>query len=127
MKKDSNILSQKKPVNTRKSRVSGKSTQVSLPISTREKKEAKCKLQIVLVPVAERVDPKQSRYALVILPQNVRAAAGQYTAAEAHEIARLTRGWDWSLDANNQPQCLPALEALLNTIVKRSTSQGGTK
>jgi hypothetical protein len=89
-----------------------------------EKKEPKSQLQITSVPVAERIDPKENRYILVIRPQGIRAAAGQYTAAEAHEIARLTKKWDWTLDASNRPQCLPALEALLTSIVKRSTSQG---
>jgi len=94
-------------------------------IDSTEKKEPKSQLQITSIPIAERTDPKQNRYILVIQPQGVRAAAGQYTAAEAFEIARLTKKWDWTLDANNRPQCLLALEALLTSIVKRSDEGGG--
>lgn len=127
MKKDSNILSQKKPVKPRKSKLSGQYTQVSLPIARQEKKAPKSSLQITSVPVAERIDPKENRYILLLQPQGIRAAAGQFTANEAHQIAKAVKNWDWTLDADNRPRCLPALEALLNTIVKRSTSQGGAK
>jgi hypothetical protein len=85
-----------------------------------EKKEPKSQLQILSVPVAERIDPKQNRYILLVQPHGVRAAAGQYTATEAHEIAKLTKNWDWSLDGNNRPQCLSALEVLLTSVIKKS-------
>lgn len=83
-------------------------------------------LQIQSVPVSQRIDPEQNSYILVIQPAGVRAAGGQYTADEAHEIAKATRGWDWSLDKNDRPKCLPALERLLDQICKRS-AKGGEK
>jgi hypothetical protein len=82
--------------------------------------EATTYLQIVSVPVEQRVNPKQNSYILLIQPHGVRAAGGQYTADEAHEIAKSTRGWDWSLDENQRPKCLPQLERLLDQICKRS-------
>ena len=82
-------------------------------------------LQIASVPIKERIDPKEVRYVLIILPHNIRAAAGQYTAQEAHAIANATKGWDWSLDENQRPFCLPALEALLDSICKHSAFKGG--
>lgn len=81
-------------------------------------------LQIQSVPVAERVDPERNSYILVLQPVGIRAAAGQYAPAEADEIARATRGWDWSLDENQRPVSLPALERLLDGICKRSAKGG---
>jgi len=115
MKKDSNILSQKKPVNPRKSRLSGQST---LSLSTQEKKEAKSFLQVTSVPITERLNPKENRFILLIQPQGVRATGGQYTAQEAHQIAKFTKSWDWSLNDTGKPGCLPALEVLLDQLCK---------
>jgi hypothetical protein len=77
-------------------------------------------LQIESVPLEQRVDPSQHRYWLILQPHGVRAAGGQFTSDEAHEIAKATRGWDWSLDECQRPKCLPRLEALLNQICKRN-------
>ncbi len=84
-------------------------------------------LQIQSVPISQRVDPERNSYILVIQPVGVRAAGGQYTADEAHEIADATHGWDWRLDENRRPKCFPRLEALLNVICKRSAKadEGG--
>jgi hypothetical protein len=82
-------------------------------------------LQIASVPIAERIDPKQNRYVLLILPQRVRAAGAQLTADEAHEVALTTKGWDWSLDKNGRLRCLARLEALLDSICQRSFKEGG--
>ena len=84
-------------------------------------------LQIVSVSVAERiaVDPKENRYILLIQPYNVRACAGQYSAAEVYEIVRAARGWDWHLDERHRPRCLPALEKLIDSIIKRFAVRGG--
>jgi hypothetical protein len=82
-------------------------------------------LQIQSVPVGERVDPRQPTYKLVILPYSTRAAGGQFTADEAHEIAKATKEWDWRLDGDQRPKCQPRLEALLDSIIKRSAEQGG--
>lgn len=81
-------------------------------------------LQIQSVPIAERVDPERNSYILVLQPVGIRAAAGQYSPAEMDEIAKATRGWDWSLDKDGKPQCLQRLEALLNQICKRSAKGG---
>ncbi len=82
-------------------------------------------LQIQSVPVNERVSRKEPRYVLVILPHGIRACGGQFTAEEAHAITQKTKGWDWSLDANNRPRCLPALEHLLDRICHASSQCGG--
>lgn len=82
-------------------------------------------LQIASVPVNERIDPKEVRYILIILPHGIRAAAGQYTAQEAHAIAKAVKSWDWSVDENQRPFCLPALEAMLDSICKYSALKGG--
>ena len=84
-------------------------------------------LQIESVPVAQRIDPKENRYILVIQPQGIRASGGQFTSGEAHEIAKAVKGWDWTLDPDGRLYCLPQLEALLNQICQRSalTQQGG--
>jgi hypothetical protein len=81
-------------------------------------------LQIASAPLAERIDPKENRYILLILPERVRATAGQYSANEAFEIARLTKGWNWSLDENGRLRCLARLEELLDAICKRSFEGG---
>jgi hypothetical protein len=87
--------------------------------------EASPYLQIAAIPIAERINPKENRYILLILPQRVRATAGQYDADEAFEIARLTRGWDWELDEHSRPKCLGRLEQLLDQICKKSATKGG--
>jgi hypothetical protein len=96
--------------------------QLSLPLVAPQKPAAKESpyLQIKSVPVDERVDPKEIRYALWIYPHLVRACGGQFTAEEAHEIAKATKGWDWQLDENNRLYCLPQLEALIDSIIKCS-------
>jgi hypothetical protein len=71
-------------------------------------------LQIASVPLQERVNPREHRYCLVIQPLGVRACGGQFTAEEAHEISKSTRGWDCS---NSQV----ALERLADGICKRSS------
>lgn len=81
-------------------------------------------LQIASVPEGERVDRRQNSYVLVVQPHNIRACGGQYTADEAHEIAKATRGWDFSLDENQRLKCLPQLERLLDGIIKRTHQQG---
>jgi hypothetical protein len=124
MTKYSLIIPQKKPPSNVKSRLSGQST---LSLSTQEKKEVKSFLQIASVPVGERLNPKENRYILVVQPHGVRAAAGQYTAEEAYEIARLTKNWDWSLDANNRPEVLSALEILLDQLCRPSSPWKGGK
>lgn len=78
-------------------------------------------LQIQSVPITQRVDPERHSYVLVVQPIGVRACGGQYSASEAHEIAKLTKGWDWTLDPDDKPRCLPRLEALLDRICKRSS------
>jgi len=82
--------------------------------------EASPYLQIKSVPVRERVNPKEIRYTLWIYPHAVRACGGQFTGHEAHQIAKATKGWNWLLDENNRLYCLPQLEALINSIIKRS-------
>jgi hypothetical protein len=77
-------------------------------------------LQIQGVPIPERVDPARLSYILVIQPIGVRACGGQYSAEEAHEIARLTKSWDWRPDSDGRPRCLGRLEVLLDGICKRS-------
>jgi hypothetical protein len=96
--------------------------QLSLPLASPQKPAAKESpyLQIKSVPVDERVDPKEIRYALWIYPYLVRACGGQFTGHEAHQIAKATKGWDWQLDENNRLYCLPQLEALIDSIIKRS-------
>ncbi len=91
------------------------------------KADASSYLQIQSVPITERIDPRETRYILVILPQNFRASGGQFTAEEAHEIAKATKGWDWQLDENNRLYCLQRLEALIDSIIKRSSHLGGAK
>lgn len=81
-------------------------------------------LQIESVPEGERVDPKQNSYVLVVQPHNIRACGGQYTADEAYQIAKATRNWDFSLDENQRPRCLPQLVRLLDGIIKRTHQQG---
>lgn len=76
-------------------------------------------LQIASAPLAERVNQKENRYILLIQPQGIRACGGQYTADEVYVIAQSTKGWDWSLNENNRPYCLPRLEALLDAIINR--------
>lgn len=94
--------------------------------SIREQKpETAPYLQIQSVPVAERLNPRKNTYVLVILPHGIRAAAGQYTAEEAHAIANAVKGWDWTLDPDGRPYCLARLEALLDSICKRSALKGG--
>lgn len=85
------------------------------------------RLEIQSVPIAERVDPKRNSYILVIQPVGVRAAGGQYTADEANEIAGRTKGWDFSLDKDGRPRCLPRLVALLEQICERSAKVKFTK
>ncbi len=82
--------------------------------------EAAPYLQIASVPIRERISPREPRYILVILPQKIRAIAGQFTGHEAHQIAKATKGWDWQLDENNRLYCLPQLEALIDSIIKQS-------
>jgi hypothetical protein len=82
-------------------------------------------LQIQSIPVAERIDPKENRYILIILPYNVRLVGGQYSSSEAYQIAKAVRGWDWSLDPEGRPYCLPQLERLLDHICKCSGLKGG--
>lgn len=82
--------------------------------------EASPYLQIKSVPVEERVNPKEIRYALWIYPHAVRACGGQYSADEVHRICQAVKSWDWELDENNHPYCLPQLEELINSIIKRS-------
>jgi hypothetical protein len=77
-------------------------------------------LQIRSIAVEERVNPKEIRDALWIYPHAVRACGGQYSADEAHKICRAVKSWDWVLDENNRPYCLPQLEALIDSIIKRS-------
>lgn len=78
-------------------------------------------LQIQGVPITQRVDPERISYVLVVQPVGVRACGGQFTADEAYEIAKLTKGWDWRLDPDDKPRCLGRLEALLERICKRSS------
>jgi hypothetical protein len=98
---------------------------LNLASSQQAKSEVSPYLQIASAPLAERINPKENRYILLILPANVRATAGQYTSNEAFEIARLTKGWDWRLDERDRPKCLPRLEQLLDQICKKSTAKGG--
>ena len=84
-------------------------------------------LQIASVPIAERINPKENRYILLILPQRIRATPGQYTGDEAHQIAKATKGWDWSLDKNGRLRCLTRLEAVLDVICQRSFKEGGKR
>ena len=109
------IIPQKKPLSNGKSRLSGQSTLFN---TTQEKKEVKSFLQIISVPVGERLNPKENRYILVIQPHGIRATGGQYTAQEAHQIAKFTKSWDWSLNQTGKPGCLPALEVLLDQLCK---------
>ena len=81
------------------------------PIQSPEQKPF---LQSESVPLQDRVNPKEIRYALWIYPQGIRACGGQFTAEEAHEISKSTRGWDCS---NSQV----ALERLATGICKRSS------
>ena len=81
-------------------------------------------LQIESTPLKERIDPSRHTYILIILPQGVRAAGGEYSAEEAYEIAQATKGWDWSLNSEGRPVCLGRLEALLDNIIRRLAKQG---
>jgi hypothetical protein len=105
---------------SRKERSQG--CEIFAPLPTRK---ASPYLQIASVRAEERINPKENRYVLMIQPQGVRVCGGQYTADEVYEIARLTKKWDWTLNENNRPHCLPRLEALLDAIIKRSSQQGG--
>jgi hypothetical protein len=96
------------------------SKQLNLWEPLQAKEEESPYLQITSVPVNARINPNEVRYILVILPHGIRAAAGQYTAEEAHAIAQKTKGWSWNLDADGRLQCLSQLEALLDTICKHS-------
>jgi hypothetical protein len=103
------------------SRLSKKTKQLNLWESPRKPAaEASPHLQIKSVAACERIDPKEIRYALWIYPHAVRACGGQYSADEAHKICKAVKGWDWVLDENNRPYCLPQLEALIDSIIKRS-------
>jgi hypothetical protein len=96
----------------------------TLPLPQKEKfipHEGTLYLQIQSVQIPERVDPERNSYVLVVQPVGVRACGGQFTADEAYEIARLTKGWDWRLDPDDKPRCLGRLEALLERICKRSS------
>ncbi len=108
-----NILAQNPPVKGRQIRDASR-------LSQKPAAEASHYLQIKSVPVRERVNPKEIRYALWIYPHGVRACGGQFTGHEAHQIAKATKGWDWALDENNRLYCLPQLEALIDSIIKRS-------
>jgi hypothetical protein len=81
-------------------------------------------LQITSVPISERIIPSENRYILLIQPHGVRATGGQFKADEAYEIAKATRGWDWSLDRNGRPRCLSRLEELLDRICKDAFKEG---
>lgn len=89
----------------------------------RQKSHQSPYLQIASVPIDERIDPKEVRYILIVLPHGIRACGGQFTGDEAYEIARLVKGWDWTLDPNGRPYCLGQLEALLDRICKRSSAR----
>jgi hypothetical protein len=89
--------------------------------------EASPHLQITSVDFDEKISPKENRYILLIQPQGIRAAGGQYTADEAYEIAKGTWGWDWKLDENNHPYCLAELEALLDAICRQAAGKGGVQ
>lgn len=91
------------------------------PLPTRK---ASPYLQIASVAAEERINQRENRYILLIQPQGIRACGGQFTADEAHQITKAIKAWDWTLDGNNRPYCLPALESLLDSITQRS-SQGG--
>lgn len=89
------------------------------------KEESTSYLQIQSVPITQRVDPERNSYVLVVQPVGVRACGGQYSADEAHKIAKATCGWDWTLDSDGRPRCLPRLEVLLDRICKRVVLNGG--
>lgn len=127
MKKSIDILSQLEPEIKRENHSHSHPTpRVSLANERHQaKEEVSPYLQIASAPIKERIDPKEVRYILVILPDGIRAAGGQFLAEEAHAIANAVKGWDWSLDENQRPFCLPALEALLDSICKRSALKGG--
>lgn len=76
-------------------------------------------LQIVSVPIDQRVDPERNSYILVIQPVDVRAAGGQWSAEEAYQILKVTRRWDFSLDEDGKPKCLEEFEALLDSICNK--------
>ncbi len=94
-----------------------------------QKPETAPYLQIESVPVAQRIDPKENRYILVIQPQGIWASGGQFTSGEAHEITKAVKGWDWISDPDGRLYCLPQLEALLDRICQRSalTQPGGER
>jgi hypothetical protein len=73
----------------------------------------------------KRINPKEDRYILLILPAGIRACGGQFTAEEAHQIAKATKGWDWRLDERDRPRCLRRLEQLLDQVCKKSAVKGG--
>lgn len=93
--------------------------------SPQAKEEVSAYLQIASLPIKERIDPKELRYVLLILPHGIRACGGQFSAEEAHAIAQKTKGWSWNLDADGRLQYLAQLEALLDRICKRSARKGG--
>jgi hypothetical protein len=95
--------------------------EIFAPLPTRK---ASPYLQIASVRAEERINQRENRYILLIQPQGIRACGGQFTADEAHQITKAIKAWDWTLDGNNRPYCLPALESLLDSITQRS-SQGG--
>lgn len=103
------------------------SKQLKIWEPSQAKEEVSPYLEIASVPVNERINPHENRYILVILPLGCRAAAGQYTAKEAHVIANAVKGWNWWLGADDRLRCLARLEALLDSICKRSFGKGGAK
>ncbi len=81
-------------------------------------------LQIKSVPIAERIDPRENRYILLIQPHGLRAAGVQLTSDEAYQVGQQTKRWDWSFNADGRLRCESRLEALLDRICKHSF-QGG--
>jgi hypothetical protein len=45
-----------------------------------------------------------------------------HSQADNHNASRIHQSskWNWVVDENNHPYCLPQLEALIDSIVKRS-------
>lgn len=101
-----------------------RATQLSLWHS-QQKSETAPYLQITSIPVNERINPKENRYILVIQPHGIRAAGGQFSCTEAYAIGQAVKGWDWNLDEAGRLRCLPALEALLDSICKNSYRKRG--
>ena len=100
---------------------------LDLAPSPQAKLEASPFLQIASVPLRERIVSTEHRYQLLIQPHSIRACGGQFTAEEAHEIAKATKGWDWRLDERDRPNCLPRLEQLLNQILRNQIKAGGSE